>query len=472
MIFSSPVFVLGFLPASLLVYYAALKGAGVRAANWALLLFSMLFYAFGGIRAFLILLLIIGLNWFLVLQMERAGRARPGLRKALFLAVLAIDLGNLLYFKYAGFLQENLRAAAAAAGISLFPEIFRETLPIGISFYTFQILSYAADVYLRRTEVQRNPFRLALYVIMYPQLIAGPIVRYTDVEREISARQVTGEELEEGIRRFILGFSKKVLIADTLGTAVDVIFGMIPDYGRIHPCHAWLGAVSYTFQIYFDFSGYSDMAIGLGKMLGFRFPENFESPYRAESIRDFWRRWHISLASWFRDYVYIPLGGSRRGGLLTVRNLLVVFFLTGLWHGAAWNFVFWGLFNGFLLVAERLFLGKWLQKLPYVFRRVYTSLAVVTGFVLFRSESMGIALQYLQNMYMPWFHNGLNLAVMQHTGNSFRVALAAAFVTACLPVKLPGIRSAAAKAGYLLLWGLALCCLTGVAFNPFIYFRF
>ncbi len=389
MLFGSAVFLFLFLPVVLLLH--RLSPRAVR--NGLLLVASLLFYAWGEPRFVLVMIALLAGDYFLG-RLVDARRGRAGGRAALGLAI-AFNLVPLAFYKYAGFLWDNLRAVVG----EWLPELDPIPLPIGISFFTFQAMSYLVDVYRRDAPVQRNPIDFALYVSMFPQLIAGPIVRYRDVAAQLARRLVTRDGFAYGVRRFVIGLGKKLLVADVVGRTADEIFGL--ESGALSTGTAWLGAICYTFQIYYDFSAYSDMAIGLGRMLGFRFRENFDYPYASRSVTEFWRRWHISLSSWFRDYLYVPLGGNRSGRARTLRNLVIVFFLCGLWHGAAWTFVVWGLYHGALLVIERVGLHAQVERLPSILRRAYVLLAVVVGWVLFRSETFAGALAHLQAMFAP-----------------------------------------------------------------------
>lgn len=341
MVFSSIVFLWVFLP---LVFVINLFMAG-RLSNVFLLLASLIFYAWGEPQLVVLMMASILVNWLAGKLIGKYG----GHKKGILAAAVVIDLSLLGYFKYAGFLAGAVNTLAGGTVIRV-PDI---RLPIGISFFTFQAISYVADVYRGETQAQDKLVNTALYISFFPQLIAGPIVRYHDINLQLENRHITWEKVAEGFRRFVYGLSKKVLISNVLGACTDQIYALEP--GAITGAMAWLAAVCYMFQIYYDFSGYSDMAIGLGKMFGFDFPENFNYPYISHSVREFWRRWHISLSTWFREYVYIPLGGNRKGNRRTYVNLLIVFFLTGLWHGAGWNYILWGLYHGFFLVIERVF---------------------------------------------------------------------------------------------------------------------
>lgn len=367
MLFSSITFLYYFLPAALVLYFAV-PG---RFQNAILLLVSLVFYAWGEPKYVILMLISILTGFFAGLLIEgSAGRRRA--KQTLVLAT-GIHLGLLAFFKYGDFLITNLNGATGAS-----VPLLKVALPIGISFYTFQILSYEIDVYRGKTAAQRNLISLAAYIAMFPQLIAGPIVRYADMEKELAGRTHSVENFAFGARRFLLGLSKKILLANVFGELCDTFQAS----GDKAVLFYWLFAFSYTLQIYFDFSGYSDMAIGLGRILGFSFPENFNYPYMAKSITEFWRRWHISLGSFFRDYVYIPLGGNRVPKWRWFLNLFIVWMLTGLWHGASWNFVIWGLFFAVFLIAEKIWLSGYLKK-SRVLSHVYVMLTVIVSFVIF-----------------------------------------------------------------------------------------
>ena len=388
MVFASAVFLFGFFPVFFGVYYLLGIGKKRKIQNIWILIGSLLFYSWGGVEAFLLLLCSILVNFYLGILIENHfsdGRSKLYLRIAII-----YNLANLLFFKYIGFFAGTI---LGIVGIDTPQQIKNIPLPIGISFYTFQIVSYIVDVYKKQVKAQRNIIKLGVYVALFPQLIAGPIVRYIDVEKEISERKYDINTVGEGLERFIYGLTKKLVIADVMGKVADYSF----DNGAYgNTMIAWLGIVTYGLQIYFDFSSYSDMAIGMGRMMGFHFLENFNYPYISLSIKEFWRRWHISLSSWFRDYVYIPLGGNRTGK--TERNSMIVFFLTGLWHGASWNFIVWGLWHGMFLLLER-HVGKGMEKLPKAIRWLYTFICVEIGWVFFRADNLGEALQYIKTMF-------------------------------------------------------------------------
>ncbi len=387
MVFSSLVFLLGFLPSLMLIYYLI-----PRRFRWlrnlVLLGYSLGFYWWGANKLVALMVLSIVINYVggLLAGQNRKGVARLGV---LFASVAG--LGLLAWFKYAGFLAQTINDLGFLIPI---PQV---TLPIGISFFTFQGLSYVIDVYRGDAPIQKNPLNVALYVALFPQLVAGPIVRYTTVMEDISTRQESLDEFAAGVTRFCFGLAKKMVLANAMGQIADGVFNQTA--ANLDPGLAWVGALAYTFQIYFDFSAYSDMAIGLGHMFGFRFLENFDYPYISISVTEFWRRWHISLSTWFRDYVYIPLGGNRCAKWKHMRNIFVVWLLTGLWHGAAWTFVLWGLWFCLLLLGEKFLWGKVLERAPVILRHVYTMLAVVISWVLFRSVDLTQAWAYLGAMF-------------------------------------------------------------------------
>lgn len=392
MLFSSIVFLFTFLPAVMILYYLL----PVRFRNVILLLASLVFYAWGEPVYLFLMLLSILFNYFSGLDIARNLQDKRAAKRSLVFNLI-INLAVLGFFKYEGFVLDTLNGI-----LPVHISYHALPLPIGISFYTFQILSYIIDVYRGNVKVQTNLPNFALYVTMFPQLIAGPIVQYADVDEQLASRKVSWTKFGEGSMYFIRGLAKKVLLANTSGMIFTEVSGLAK--GNIAVMTAWLGAFAYMFQIYFDFSGYSDMAIGLGKMFGFEFNMNFNYPYVSKSITEFWRRWHISLSSWFRDYVYIPLGGNRVSKIKHIRNLLIVWFLTGLWHGAAWNFVAWGLYYGVILIIEKYLLSPVLDRLPDVVRHIYSIVLVVIGWVLFFSSSFGQAADYIRVMFGAGAH--------------------------------------------------------------------
>jgi len=390
MVFSTIEFLCAFLPV-LFCAYSALSflrtTRRVSIQNWLLLVFSVLFYAYGEPVYVLLLLASTLTNYLLALVI---GNGAEKYRRPALIGAVCVNLALLGVFKYTGMLVATVNSLL---GVHIpVPQI---VLPVGISFFTFQALSYVIDVYRGQAKAQKRFDHVLLYISLFPQLIAGPIVKFHDIDREITERTQTVEGVATGLRRFIVGLSKKVLISNTMAAAADAVFSAQP--GEVNILSAWIGAAAYMLQIYYDFSGYSDMALGMGKMFGFHFLENFNYPYCADSIRDFWRRWHISLSSWFRDYLYIPLGGNRRGKARTCINKLIVFFCTGLWHGASWTFVVWGLYHGGFLMLEEYAPRK--RTIPAVVRHLYTLLVVCVGFVIFRADTMSQALHMIGQMF-------------------------------------------------------------------------
>ncbi|NSK07416.1 MBOAT family protein [Blautia sp. MSK.20.9] len=464
MVFSSMVFLCVFLPAAFCLH---LLLPGMRAKNFLLVVASLVFYAYGEPIYVILLVASSAGNYILA----RLTGECPKIRKLTMTLAVVINLGLLVIFKYSGFLVDTFNSVTGA-GIPV-PQV---RMPIGISFFTFQALSYVIDVYRGDASVQKNFGKVLLYISFFPQLIAGPIVKYHDVEAEINNRKQTPEEIGKGIRRFIAGLSKKVLIANTMGLVADNLFGAAAT-GITGP-GAWLGAVSYMLQIYFDFSGYSDMALGLGMMFGFHFHENFDYPYISASIREFWRRWHMSLSGWFKEYLYIPLGGNRRGKFRTVVNKMIVFVCTGIWHGASFNFLFWGIYHGFFLMLEEYipFIGKKGGKLKSFFQHVYALLIVCVGFVFFRADTMKQGCFWIREMFTDfgWKASAMSLTLQQLTP-VYLVTLAAALVAA-VPVNsmLKKYKWYEGFTYVLSLAGFALCVLSlaGGTYNPFIYFRF
>lgn len=458
------VFLCVFLPAAFCLH---LLLPGMRAKNFLLVVASLVFYAYGEPIYVILLVASSAGNYILA----RLTGECPKIRKLTMTLAVVINLGLLVIFKYSGFLVDTFNSVTGA-GIPV-PQV---RMPIGISFFTFQALSYVIDVYRGDASVQKNFGKVLLYISFFPQLIAGPIVKYHDVEAEINNRKQTPEEIGKGIRRFIAGLSKKVLIANTMGLVADNLFGAAAT-GITGP-GAWLGAVSYMLQIYFDFSGYSDMALGLGMMFGFHFHENFDYPYISASIREFWRRWHMSLSGWFKEYLYIPLGGNRRGKFRTVVNKMIVFVCTGIWHGASFNFLFWGIYHGFFLMLEEYipFIGKKGGKLKSFFQHVYALLVVCVGFVFFRADTMKQGCFWIREMFTDfgWKASAMSLTLQQLTP-VYLVTLAAALVAA-VPVNsmLKKYKWYEGFTYVLSLAGFALCILSlaGGTYNPFIYFRF
>ncbi len=483
MVFSSLVFLFLFLPICLFTYFVV----GKRFRNPVLLLFSLIFYSWGEGRYVLLMLICIIVNF-------AYGRLLPYFKRknqalACMILAVSLNLGCLVFFKYANFTVNNFNLLIQKLGLNPI-DLSPVHLPIGISFFTFQAVSYVVDLYHEKTPAQKRVTGLGIYISLYPQLIAGPIIRYNDIANQIKSRIITIEDFAYGIRRFIIGLGKKVLIANNLAVTADDVFRIAP--GDLTAPVAWLGIICYTFQIYFDFSGYSDMAIGIGRMLGFRFLENFNYPYISRSIQEFWRRWHISLSNWFRDYLYIPLGGNRQGGLRTLLNLYLVFFLCGLWHGASWNFVIWGLIHGTFLVMERIGLNKLLVKAGSLFGHIYVLLVVITAWVFFRANTLPLALDYLAAMF--GFSSGNSelypLKMFLFEENIFFFVCAVFASTPLLPqIKKMYSQSVKQSNGLLpigmvaviettiLLFLIAIFLFSTIylavgSYNPFIYFRF
>jgi alginate O-acetyltransferase complex protein AlgI len=484
MVFSSPIFLFLFLPVVLTAYLAL---PGLRLKNFWLLLASLVFYSWGEPLFILVLLVSTMMNYYLGLWVDGSGD--PAKRKSAVALAVAFNIGLLAFFKYANFAVHSLNAVLGCAHLQpvSFPHI---ALPIGISFFTFHALSYVIDIYRRKSRAAKNPCDTALYIFLFPQLIAGPILRWSDIAPQLVQRVLTREGFAEGVKRFVMGFAKKMIVANVVAAPADKIFAL-PANELTLPL-AWFGAICYTLQIYFDFSGYSDMAIGLGKMFGFKFLENFNYPYISLSIREFWRRWHMSLSGWFRDYLYIPMGGNHVSTGRNYFNLLTVFFLCGLWHGANWTFVIWGLYHGIFLVAERTRFGKMIDSLWRPLCHGYTLLAVICGWVIFRADTFSQAADFFK------FMSGLGHAtrsaqpLARYAGNEVlcSIALGIIFsmptwpwlksVLAKIPKNVPApIRPAiyifGCTAEIVLIGALFLISaawLAGGTYNPFIYYRF
>ncbi len=470
MVFSSTFFLFAFLPLFLIVYWFT----PWKAKNIVLLAASLLFYAWGAPRFIFILLGLLCVNFFIVRQLYGQNKHR----KLLLALSIAINLGLLVYFKYANFFVYNLNLLLQSCGMKPL-EWVGIALPVGISFITFQSLSYTVDVYRRI----RAPLRLItdylLYILMFPQLVAGPIIRFNTIADDIADRRHndTADNRLYGVYRFIIGLSKKVLIANVLGEQVDYLYAL--PHGEVSGLVAWTAALAYSFQIYFDFSGYSDMAIGLGYLMGFKFPENFNNPYTSKSVSEFWRRWHITLGAWLKDYLYIPLGGNRVSPFRTYLNLGIVFLVCGIWHGAGWNFIVWGIWHGFFIVCDKLFLNRVLSKTPAVFRILLTFTVVTVGWVFFRLDSIGDALFFIRKLFS--FQGGV-LQLPPEFFLTMSIALLFSFLTATRPgqwlervcyaeqrpVRQHGVTFACA----LLLLTACTASLSASGFNPFIYFKF
>lgn len=475
MVFSSVIFLLYFLP----VFYLTYQIVGTKYKNYLILIASIFFYAWGAPDFIFIVLGSSVIDYQIVNLMHKSQDERK--RKILLFLFVSLNLGLLAYFKYANFFVENLNSLLASIG---FQHVSWTSiaLPIGISFYTFQSITYAVDVYRKESEPVVKLTDYLVYILSFPQMIAGPIVKYGDIAKQLISRSETSDDRLIGFYRFVIGLSKKVLIANVMAEQADLIFNS--DYSTLNWGNAWIGALAYTIQIYFDFSGYSDMAIGLGRMMGFRFPENFDSPYVSRSISEFWRRWHITLGTFMKEYLYIPLGGNRAGIFRVYFNLILVFLLSGLWHGASWNFILWGGYHGLFLILDRIFLLKLLNKLGVVFSVASTFLIVVVGWVIFRIEDFNEIGDFFGSMIgkgnASVFKDDLVLLDFNIT---FIIAVIFSFVTLMnLGKKLElfffkkeghstkefvflGIMS------FLLLL-FSISSLAGSVFNPFIYFRF
>jgi alginate O-acetyltransferase complex protein AlgI len=481
-VFTEPFFLFVFLPCTLLAYWAA----PARWRNSVLLISSIAFYAIGQQSDVLVLLASIGVNAAagFVLATSRSAMARS----AVVIAGIVGNLGILAWFKYSGFLTANLDAIIERFGWGglAIPAV---ALPVGISFFTFQAMSYLIDVKRGDARSARNPFDLALYIALFPQLVAGPIVRFSTIAEQIRERRVTPEDVEAGARRFIVGLAKKVLVANAVAGSVDQIFGLPPE--QLSSSLVWTASLLYTLQIYFDFSGYSDMAIGLGRIFGFRFEENFNYPYVSRSITDFWRRWHISLSTWFRDYLYIPLGGNRRGAFRTYVNLAIVFLLCGLWHGASWLFVAWGAYQGAFLIVERVGLGRLLERTPRIVQHAYAMAVVVVGWTIFRvatgpnqsADEVSLLSTCLGAM-LGLHHPEIDRSVFEFV-EPMSVIAAGCGILGSMPVvpwaarlterrsgRLSAIARSAAVLACAILLILSVMSVASGAYNPFIYFQF
>ncbi len=498
MLFTEPTFLFLFLPILLALYFATFSREHSAYGNWLLLVASVVFYATGGGAFTWLMLGSIAFNYWMAIAVDR-GRA-TGRAKPILAVAVTVDLAVLGLFKYANFFADNVNTLFLA--LHVHPIVVpRVLLPIGISFFTFHAISYVVDVYRRDATAQKSPVHAALYLLLFPQLIAGPIIRYRDLADQLARRIVTLDDFAYGVRRFIIGLAKKVLVANIVAGPADKMFAL--PFDQLSAAHAWLGISCYTLQIYFDFSGYSDMAIGLGRMFGFRFPENFRWPYIAGSVQDFWRRWHISLSTWFRDYLYVPLGGNRLSPARTYGNLVAVFFLCGLWHGASWNFVIWGLFHGTFLVIERLVSRSSRRPGPLgpagisarrpgpfgpgsghavtrsVLLHSYTLLVVMIGWVFFRADTLPGAIAYLKAMAGLGLAMPTTFAVQWYLTPELRLALAAGVIGSMpwLPALARereqswtfGLVSTAALVALLAASVMQMAART---YNPFIYFRF
>ena len=463
MLFTSISFLYYFLPTVILLYFIVPK----KAKNFVLFVASILFYFYGEPKYVFLMLIEILISYIGAIIIDKNNK------KSTLITLIVIHLGLLVIFKYTDFLINNINNIfnLKLSNVNL-------ALPIGISFYTFQIISYEIDVFRKKVKVQRNFLKLATYVSLFPQLIAGPIVRYENIEAELTHRVHSFEKIAYGARRFTIGLAKKVLIANMLGELCNAFY--ISDEKSV--IFYWMFAIGYMLQIYFDFSAYSDMAIGLGRIFGFTFLENFNYPYISKSITEFWRRWHISLSSWFKDYVYIPLGGSRNGKKILVRNLLIVWALTGIWHGASWNFVIWGIMFGVILIIEKLFLGKYLEKMPTIFRRLYVLFIVMISFIIFNASNMNEAIHNILGLFGINGENFINDYTIYYLKSYFIIILGAIIgCTPILKVTIEKIRKRSILNRVLniiepvfIVFLLLIVTSYSIdnSYNPFLYFRF
>jgi alginate O-acetyltransferase complex protein AlgI len=472
MVFSNLVFLFLFLPVTLLLYYISPRVL----KNVVLLIASLVFYAWGEPKYILVMLFSIFMNYLFGVAIAQANGT--GWKKAAITLAIVFNLGLLGFFKYSDLLIQLVNEALGTKIVYLHLD-----LPIGISFFTFHAMSYIIDVYRNQAKVQRSIFDLSLYITLFPQLVAGPIIRYNTLENPLHNRTHSVDKFAEGIRRFLIGLAKKVLIANEMGKVADYVFGLQADH--LTTSLAWLGIIAYTLQIYFDFSGYSDMAIGLGKMFGFDFDENFNYPYISRTVSEFWRRWHISLGLWFRDYVYIPLGGNRVSKWRLYINLLIVWSLTGFWHGASWTFLAWGLYFGIWIVLERLFLADFLERLPRVVSHVYLLVIVMFGWVFFRADNFDFASQYIHALVgfgADGYGPGYALFELSNVIHIFIIAIIGAtpilpYLNRVLGRKWPAWNTSSVFAlgrisVLMVLFMLVVMMLVNSTYNPFIYFRF
>lgn len=465
MLFSSMTFIFMFLPVVCAVYFLLPN----KYRNGWLLFASIVFYGWGEPRYLPIMLTSILLNWVGALCVERGRR-----KKTAVAVTLILNLAFLFYFKYTDFVIENINEAFGTRF-----NLLKIVLPVGISFYTFQAMSYVVDVYRGEVRAQSNLLKLGLYIALFPPLIAGPIVKYHDIADQIDDRTETADKAVSGFQRFIIGLAKKMLIANTMGAVADKVFSLpVSDFDALT---AWIGAVAYTFQIFFDFSGYSDMAIGLSLVFGFHIPENFNYPYVSKSITEFWRRWHISLSTWFKQYLYIPLGGNRVSKPRNYFNLLVVFLATGFWHGASWNFIFWGLWHGFFIVFEKLTGWHKDKQNPFVrgVQHIYALFVVIVGWVMFRADTMAYAWEYLKKMFGFGAPSAMIYGMRYYADKQeYAVAVVAVLLSMPLFSKVVDFSAgkvwlrAAVNAGLLFLFLLSWGAIAASTYNPFIYFRF
>ncbi len=468
MVFSSLIFIFIFLPLVLVSYYIVPK----RFKNTIILLASLIFYAWGEPVYVLLIIVSILINYFGALLIRKYISDKEK-SKFIFITVLLIDISVLFFFKYYGFAIESL---GSILGVNL--QVKSIALPLGVSFYTFQQISYIADIYMQRVKPQKNLIDFAAYITMFPQLIAGPIVNYNDIYKQLANRKESISKFGEGVQRFIIGLGKKVILANNIG----LIWSQVKEIplNDLSVVLAWIGIIAFTLQIYFDFSGYSDMAIGLAKMFGFDFLENFDYPYISKSITEFWRRWHMSLGGWFREYIYIPLSGNKKGTLIQVRNLFVVWFATGLWHGASTNFIVWGLYFGVILLIEKLYLKDLLKRIPTIFSHIYTLIIVIIGWVIFDMNTLPAAGHYIKIMFGLGSNIFIdNMAKYILSTNFIILLLGLICSTKLIKNYTNKLKSTLKEKDVFLVASINLLILiistaylVGASYNPFLYFRF
>lgn len=470
MVFSSSTYLFIVFPIIFIALFFLKKN--LKLQNIWILFLSLFLYSWGGGAYVILLFISIIFNWFFSMEMDNAIGEKK--RKVLFGFIILFDLFFLIFFKYSYFITSNIQSVLEIFSVDFsIPQVSSVSLPIGISFYTFSLLSYVIDIYWGKAKAQKSIIKFGVYVSLFPKLLAGPIVRYIDIEKEISDRVILMQDVYGGTKRFIIGLAKKVILANALRAVADDIFAVSGggDW-RI----AWLGIICYSLQIYYDFSAYSDMAIGLGNMMGFHFMENFNYPYISRSIKEFWRRWHISLSNWFRDYVYIPLGGNRNGH--TYRNLFIVFLITGLWHGASWTFVLWGVWHGIFLILERGFWGKIVDRIPNLIKHLYALFVVAFGWILFRADNIEQAFIYIRNLVA---HDAYATMYFNFYLSNWNIMIITLSIVLCCPLKKLSIYTKMSNKKWFgivsdVLTGICyISCivfLSGTKFNPFIYFQF
>ena len=469
MLFCSMSFIYLFLPVLCGLYFVCNK----KYHNILLFLASIIFYAWGEPRYLPVIFFVVLINWAGALAVDKC-KGSLSAKKICLIFTLLINLGNLFYFKYFDFFVNNLNGL-----FHTHINLLNVVLPLGISFYTFQALSYVIDVYRGNVSSQKNLFKVALYICLFPQLVAGPIIKYHDIADQIDSREVNFDNVNIGIKRFIIGLSKKMLIANTMGAVADKIF--MQDVSSFNHITAWLGSFAYTFQIYYDFSGYSDMAIGLGLIFGFRFMENFNYPYISKSITEFWRRWHISLSTWFKEYVYIPLGGNRHGKYVQIRNLGIVFLLTGIWHGASWTFIVWGVWHGSFIILEKIFNFEKTSSSLFsnILKHIYAVIVISAGWVIFRADNLSYAIDYLKNMFfVSSVDSSKILYLMPYYADKFDIIIFVAAVICSVPLFRNMLNRQNKYVKILVNFWLVILFVSSTAvivegtYNPFIYFRF